>query len=213
VHPRLLLDLVAEGAFRPAYRHRLERLEESAGGVILYARAPAAANLLARRNLFLAHSPASVQQLASGPLPDRPLYLSGGSDDGFLVICPEEATAYAPWRSGRPKAYRQAKAERVAHLCERVRAEAPELADLAVVAAATPLTYRDYVTTPFGSLYGVKHRVGQINPQPQTRIPGLWLAGQATAAPGVLGAMLSGFLACGAIFGHDELREELKRCV
>lgn len=212
LHPRLLLELVPAGAFRPAYRHRLERLEESAGGVVLYARSPAAATLLARRNLFLAHSPEAVRRLAAGPLQERPLYLSGGDGAGFLVICPEEVTAYASWGVARPAAYRQAKAERVACLRERVRAEVPELADLEVVAAATPLTYRDYVTTPCGSLYGVKHRVGQFNPQPQTRIPGLWLAGQATAAPGVLGAMLSGVLACGAIFGHDELREELKRC-
>jgi len=31
------------------------------------------------------------------------------------------------------------------------------------------------------------------------------------AAPGVTGAMLSGFLAAGAIVGHDLLREDIKR--
>lgn len=217
IHPRLLLDLVPDGLLRPAFRHRIERLEESAGGLILYARSKGAPALLQGRNLFLVRSLESVQQLAAAPLDERPLYLSGGSDDGFLVICPITVASFAAdddtTFGQRSTAYRRDKAAWVAALRQRLADEVPELTEgLEVVAAATPCTYRDYVTSPFGSLYGVKHRVGQLNPQPQTRVKGLWLAGQATAAPGVLGAMLSGVLACGAIFGHDELRKELQRC-
>lgn len=77
---------------------------------------------------------------------------------------------------------------------------------------ATPLTVKDYLKVPSGALYGVKQKVGQYNPIPMTRMGGLFLAGQAVAAPGLLGAMLSGFLACGSILGHDLLRKGLKKC-
>jgi all-trans-retinol 13,14-reductase len=95
----------------------------------------------------------------------------------------------------------------------RVAEAFPDLADAAgLTVTATPLTLRDHCRTPHGGLYGVKHRVGQRNPDPATRIPGLFLAGQATAAPGILGATLSAYLACGAILGHERLAKELKAC-
>ncbi len=77
---------------------------------------------------------------------------------------------------------------------------------------STPLTVRDFVHTPFGSLYGAKRRVGQHTVPPLTRYKGLFLAGQAVTAPGLLGAMISGVQACGHIFGHDEIFEDLRQC-
>ena len=38
------------------------------------------------------------------------------------------------------------------------------------------------------------------------------LAGQAVTSPGILGAVLSGFMACGNILGHERLIKELKAC-
>ncbi|HAD04632.1 MAG: hypothetical protein A2091_05960 [Desulfuromonadales bacterium GWD2_61_12] len=218
LHPRLLPELLPAGVLRPAYCHRLERLEESAGGLVLFANCAATPAPLRRRNLFLS---GGGEQFVAGPVDGRPLYLSGceagDTGGGFLAILPLSVDDFAPWRSSRrqerPPAYRQRKEDLTAAVLARLRREVPELAGaIRAVAAATPLTYRDYVASPYGSLYGVKHRVGQLNPQAQTRARGLYLAGQATAAPGVLGAMLSGFLACGTILGHESLRQELKRC-
>ena len=94
-----------------------------------------------------------------------------------------------------------------------IRASCPEIAEKIIdVTCATPLTLRDYTNSPFGSLYGVKHKIGQYNPMPVTRLKGLFLAGQATTAPGIMGAMMSGFLACGTILGHEKLQKELKQC-
>ena len=102
-------------------------------------------------------------------------------------------------------------------MTERVRcfieASSPEIADRIIdMECATPLTLRDYTNSPYGSLYGVKHRVGQYNPMPVTRLKGLFLAGQAITAPGIMGAMMSGFLACENIFGRKHLQKELKQC-
>jgi all-trans-retinol 13,14-reductase len=45
-----------------------------------------------------------------------------------------------------------------------------------------------------------------------TKIPGLFLAGQGVIAPGVLGAVISGMVACGMIVGENELLEQVVRC-
>jgi len=89
----------------------------------------------------------------------------------------------------------------------------PDLAgNLRFLEGSTPLTVRDFCSTPLGGLYGVKHMVGQYNPHPVTKIPGLFLAGQAIVSPGIMGAVLSGLLACGSVLGHEFMRKELKAC-
>ncbi|MCK5914736.1 MAG: hypothetical protein KAG92_01250, partial [Deltaproteobacteria bacterium] len=60
--------------------------------------------------------------------------------------------------------------------------------------------------SPKGSLYGVKHMVGQFNPASKTRLDNFFLAGQAIAAPGVLGAITSAQMAVAEIVGHDKVQ-------
>ncbi len=81
-----------------------------------------------------------------------------------------------------------------------------ELVDL-----ATPLTLRDYSMAPEGAVYGVGRLLGQYNPAPVTRLPGLFLAGQGVSVCGLMGTLISGYMACGSILGHEFLRGELKK--
>ncbi|MCK4502784.1 MAG: hypothetical protein KAU22_07085, partial [Desulfuromonadales bacterium] len=62
-----------------------------------------------------------------------------------------------------------------------------------------------------GAIYGVARELGQYNPLPVTRLPGLFLAGQAVTVCGLMGTMVSSCLACGSILGHEFLRGELKK--
>ena len=97
-------------------------------------------------------------------------------------------------------------------LCQYIAAVNPELSEnIRFTECSTALTLRDYSHSPFGSLYGVKHKVGQYNPLPLTKAKGLFLAGQAIAAPGILGAVVSAFLVCGIIIGHYRVLKELKK--
>jgi all-trans-retinol 13,14-reductase len=48
--------------------------------------------------------------------------------------------------------------------------------------------------------------VGQFNPAPKTRLTNFYLAGQAVAAPGLLGAITSALLAVGEIVGHEKVQ-------
>jgi len=214
VHPAVLIDLAPATFFRPVFRKRMKQLENSSSALIFYATCEHAPDWLLRTNLILSN--------ANDTQENNLLFIAGAerSDDatrcgGLVVINPCSAEVTARWQATRfgqrPADYKQFKAALNEQIMRRLQA-LQELGDVHPVALATPLTLRDYSNNPGGGLYGVMHRVGQYNPQPVTRVHGLLLAGQAVAGPGLFGTMLSAFLSCGSVLGHDQLREELKQC-
>ncbi len=223
VHPRTLLELVPDSLFRPVYRKRLKALEETVSAFMVYAASDASIPSLAGANLFAFPEVERLADLGTRPLEEAPLYLTAAYRDadnaprGFVGISPalyEQTRAWERSEPGRrPDEYRRFKEEIVARLQRHIERLCPELRGTPqIIEGATPLTIRDFSNSPGGGLYGVKHMVGQYNPLPVTKVKGLLLAGQAVVSPGVLGAVLSGFIACGAILGHDRLRKELKAC-
>jgi all-trans-retinol 13,14-reductase len=222
LHPALLLDLVPEGAFRPAYRKRLAHLEDTISAFLCFGVTSEPVPSLGKVNRFLFPEPSCCESLGERPVAQAPLYLSAayGVDDtprGFVAICPAPFAESARWgatrRGARPEEYRLAKERALEGMLSRIERCCPEVSGKMVsVEGSSPLTVRDYCSSPSGGLYGAKHMVGQYNPGPTTRVPGLYLAGQGIVSPGVLGAALSGLLATGCILGHDQIRKELKAC-
>jgi len=223
VHPRLLLDMVPPASFRPVYRKRIEGLEETVSAFMLYSVSDTPIPSLARRNLFVFPSADAIHGLGGRTLDESPLYITaayrdgGGEPRGFIGITPTLPERTRKWEGSaagrRPEEYLSFKRDLVARIQRLVENACPEF-DGATrpVEGSTPLTLRDFYNMPLGGLYGAKHRAGQYNPGSTTRIKGLFLAGQAVTSPGILGAVLSGFLACGNILGHDILIKELAAC-
>ena len=223
VHPRAMLEMVPEGSFRPAYKNRILGLEDTVSAFALYSVSDLPLPFLAGRNLFVLPSPDGFRTLGNRPLEESPLYLTaacappGDAPRGFIGIFPTLPEATRAWDDSvtgrRPGSYGRFKEGIAGRMESLVKRYCPELGGATVCAASsTPLTVRDFCNAPSGALYGVKHRVGQYNPVPLTRVKGLYLAGQAVTSPGILGAVLSGFMACGNILGHDRLIKGLKAC-
>lgn len=222
-HPAVLLDLLPEGAFRPVFRQRIRNLAETPSAYMLFGNAESPVDSVERRNLFVCPETdvAGFFRPGRGPA-EGPFYVaasgcSGGSDARAVVaIAPGSLADVSRWlhtRTGaRTTEYREHKARRLDEMRAALLRHAPELATVQFTEGATPLTLRDYMHTPHGSLYGPRHSVAQFNPVPGTRVPGLLLAGQAVVAPGLLGAVVSAFLTCGFVVGHDNLRKELRAC-
>ena len=223
LHPRLLLDLVPEGAFRPAYRKRLAQLQDTVSAFLAYAVCAEPLAELAGSNLFLLPDAACIHEMGRRATGEAPLYLSGAyragesTPSGFVGIFPANFDETAPWQESRlgkrPEGYRQFKQQNLDRMRRQIERLSPDLAGkIRGMEGSTPLTVRDFCASPSGGLYGVKHMVGQYNPLSATRMKGLYLAGQALVSPGVMGAVLSGLLACGTILGHERMRKELKAC-
>jgi len=222
--PRDLCAMLPRDALRPAYRRRLERLRDTPSAYMLFGQAEERLDLLDRRNIMLL--PCSdggrlFRRYAAGEA--RPLFLSmDQSTDcpgprGIMALAGgdfSEVEAWADSRPGsRPAAYREHK-EAVAEAVQaQVLAACPELkGKVRFTASATPLTFAHRLRAPRGGLYGVLRGVGQDALLPMTRVPGLFLAGQSVVAPGLLGAMVSAFLACGFVLGQEELRQGVAAC-
>jgi all-trans-retinol 13,14-reductase len=223
IHPRQLLEIVPDSVFRPVYIKRLQELEETASACILYVVCNGPIEELTRSNVFIFPEPDLTFLDKNIDVEKRPMYItaagekSDGAKHGFIAICPmsKEQTKplVDPVSQERSADYKILKEEMCEKMVRSIKVSCPKIAEKIIeVTCATPLTLRDYTNSPFGSLYGVKHKIGQYNPMPATRLKGLFLAGQAVTAPGIMGAMMSGFLTCGTILGHEALQKELKQC-
>ncbi len=222
VHPRHLLNMVPDGFFRPIYRKRLAGFEETPSAYMLFGKTDVVMEDLLGRNQFLFAEEAFPRFDASVPLAGRPLYLAAAGEGGqrgraFMALCPASLSEVADWSQSttgrRSGAYLAHKERITGQLLGRIEEFRPGFSGHVVFTeCATPLTLRDFANNPLGSLYGVQHRIDQYDLVPVTRLKRLFLAGQALTAPGVMGTMISAFLACGTILGHEHLREELRKC-
>ena len=78
---------------------------------------------------------------------------------------------------------------------------------------ATPLSYRDYIGTDDGSMYGIAKDYN--NPlktfiSPRTKIPNLYLTGQNLNLHGILGATMSGLVTSVAFLGNENIIEKIR---
>ena len=198
-HPKLMLEMMPENAFSPAYRRRISRLEETPSAVVLYGRCSSSSF---SGNLILANEPHDFADCLNMPLEERPLFISSPmktATGSVSVICPA-TLADIPGNgdntsSGRPNGYKEWKNGVADRLIHRISACAKDLTgDFELLDVATPLTFRERLSSPEGGLYGVKHRLADFPLLPRTAVKGLYLSGQAMVAPGVLGALCAGFL-------------------
>lgn len=221
LNPTRLPPLLPPGMLRPAYLKRLNNLRQTCSAYIVFARSAGSLEFLRGRNLYVQPQAGLFQTHAELPLEQRAFYLTAadqgraGALRGLIGIVPAqfaEVTEWATALGGRPAAYRDWKAQQGERLLNLFVRHCPELIGLEAIEVATPLTLRDYSRAPQGAIYGVGHWLGQYNPQPATRLPGLFLSGQAVTAPGLLGTLVASYLTCGTILGHERLRGELKAC-
>lgn len=78
---------------------------------------------------------------------------------------------------------------------------------------ATPLSFRDYIGSDDGSLYGIAKDYRdpfKTLIAPGTKLPNLYLTGQNLNLHGVLGSAFSGIVTCAAFLGNDEFIDEIR---
>ncbi len=219
LNPVLLPELLPPGALRPAYRKRLQQLRQTTSAYLLFGRCASVPPLMDRRNLFVQQQPGPFSLDWDTSVEKRGFYLTspsqGAAGAGLVAIVPASYTEVSHFDAGyrsRQQGYREFKEELAARWLAQIEDCCPELHGLEAIDLATPLSLRDYSQAPAGAIYGVGHHLGQYNPHPTTRVPGLFLSGQAIAAPGFLGAVVAAYLTCGTILGHDLLQREIKLC-
>jgi all-trans-retinol 13,14-reductase len=227
-HPGYLPDLLPPELISPMSNARMRSLEDTFSTSMLFCAHNAAMPLLRGSNLFISVRKTLDDVFGPNGRPeDGPFYISCNNQESalpssryahsFIAIAPSGARAFEPWKHSRtgkrPTEYTALKKEHDEAMWSAIKRYCPEVASADILDSATPLTNKDYLSSPNCGLYGAKHSITQLSPSPITRIPRLWLAGQAIFAPGILGSILSSIVACGVILGVDELTREISDCV
>jgi all-trans-retinol 13,14-reductase len=223
IHPKVFLKLVPESLFRPAYRKRLKALDETSSAYILFAGCREIPESLTHRNMLVTSNWDWSDSMENNDLKNRPLYICCNPQApkqseicGLTGIVPAQMIEMEPWLNSSPgkrsKDYLHFKEKISLDLQRYIERCLPEMiGNVEFAECATPLSLRDFTNNPFGGVYGVKHKIGQYNPMPVTKAKTLYLAGQAVVAPGIMGAVISAFVVCGYIVGHEQLLTQLQQ--
>lgn len=78
--------------------------------------------------------------------------------------------------------------------------------------SSTPLTYRDYIGSVSGAMYGIEKFASDplaSKISPKTKVKNLFLTGQDVFMHGILGVTISGFLTAGEILGNEIVFKDL----
>ncbi len=110
----------------------------------------------------------------------------------------------------RAAGYQQWKQQQTTKLIETAHKTYPEMmSNFQPVTTSSPLTFRDELNYPHGTIYGMQHSLEQFSIGTRTHLPGLWLSGQNTLMPGVLGASLSALITVGSMTDLETLWKEV----
>lgn len=220
-HPAAMVAAAPTGSLREPYRQRVLSLQTTGSALMLFCESDSPLPELSGRNILLWPGGSfSEKLLGRVPMQENAIFLFAGQGSveagrSVTIIASMAPNYFAKWADTctgtRPTDYRQEKLRLMDTLLAEAESRCPAIVGrLAPVEGATPLTLRDWCQAPNGAMYGAKHSTEQFNPQPLTRIRGLLLCGQSIVAPGVLGAVVSAYLACGFLLGHEVLHHQLQ---
>jgi len=205
-HPAEILRLTGPGGMRPSLEERIRDTPDSASVVLIYAGLTQPPTALGRSHHFARiRGDGDLYYLA-------PSNFETACDTPYLeamVWVPGDAVA--EWRDSkkgkRPEDYETWKRVWEQEILGAITTRHPQLAGtITRVWSSSPLSVTDYVRSRNGAAMGLSHDVGHIGTDPlprRSRLKNLFFAGQSIGHPGVLGAMIDGFVMAGAIVGKD----------
>ncbi|MEX2336693.1 MAG: NAD(P)-binding protein [Fulvivirga sp.] len=230
IHPALTLDMIEEGKVRKAYRKRINSLENSVSVFILY---------LVLKKDKVRNFNCNYYHYIDPDVWDGPVYkdkdwpsgyavFSGASSraedyaDSLIVMAYMRYDETRQWedtfntvskKSVRGQEYENFKKEKAELLFDELEKKFPDIRENTEAwYTSTPLTYRDYIGTKDGALYGIKKYYK--NPlrsfvSPRTKVPNLLFTGQNLNMHGVLGVTIGAVTTCSELLGHKELMDKI----
>ncbi len=231
LHPAVTFDMVEEGKIRSVYRKRINNLENSISVFIVYLVMKKDSVKYFNRNYYHYINPDVWSGTAYGDDWPRGYALFTGVSskdsvytDAVTVMAYMHYDEMTQWESThntvlhkdeRGESYDAFKREKAEQLIQHMGKRFPEIArNIDTYYTSTPLTYRDYIGTKDGSLYGVIN--DYKNPMrsfisARTKIPNLLLTGQNLNMHGVLGVTISSIVTCSELLGNKYIMDKVIR--
>lgn len=152
------------------------------------------------------------------------LYVAGvpNAERGRYAVVAVAAANYGDWKDWgttdtgrRGQKYDELKQQFADNMVRQVRAQWPEAASsIELIDCNSPLTLQNYTQSPLGTGYGIKKTVetlGSSQVGAKTSIKGLYMIGQSSQLPGIVGTVISSVVACSHILGEDYLLGKIAR--
>ena len=217
IHPREILKILPQDYLSKAFIDRIEAFEPSAGFFLVYSLAEVSSDKINCKPTVNSLFPITdLDQLLDPDYTGVPALgivknserVNGKSYTiltAFEPSFPKHVEAWKDSRTGkRPPKYMEYKQKRVNHMKKRILGFYPEYRNsFKVLDAASILTFRDYLNSPYGSAYGIKQKVGQYNLFGKLPLRNVYAAGQSAVLPGALGAMMSSFILARSILSKE----------
>jgi all-trans-retinol 13,14-reductase len=228
IHPARLLEMAPEAPFRPAYRNRVTGIEDTCGVFTLYLSMKPGAFPYRNRNYYVFKTEdvwgATDYTSSNWPLGYMLHFSPSSKSEEFATAI--IVNTYLRWKDVEPwkdtmtgkrgKEYLEFKKEKAEKLLAMLESDFPGISNAtAAYYTSTPLTYRDFIGSPTGSIYGLQKDFN--NPLstmvvPRTSIPNLLLTGQNINIHGVIGVTICSVLTCSALVGQKYLIGKMKNC-
>jgi all-trans-retinol 13,14-reductase len=231
-HPHHTLELLPQGAFKPAYVNRVRDMKNGIACIAGYFLSDAAE--APKRNFNMYVNPTwDIDRtyvdngFAEGQAAEKALFITFPSDRERVWPFPRmvlslgvmpwnEVAPYADSKTGaRADGYRELKERHGKALQRSIEEYLPDHAGhLKVAEISTPLTNRDYTRTAEGAMYGLRHgieRWGKYSLRTKTKIENLLLTGHSVLMPGVVGVTIGAFITCSYLLGFDELFQRVAK--
>ena len=208
VHPAVIIAMLPGDALRPAYAERVTQLENTKGLFCVNLAVDSDTHESLSYNIYRLH-PEEDGSLSRGIF--HQLRNSGQPGVNILsMITMSGIDEWQKWlgtKSGRRgRDYAEAKGEKARFLIDEASKLFGHLRGMKILDIYTPLTIRDQVNSPDGSAYGILRSTRQLMKTAslrRTSVGGLFLAGQNSLAPGIMGTMLGSFQTVRQVIGHE----------
>lgn len=224
VNPKQMIGMVDDGVFTQAYKSRIKGIADTTAVFSLFLRFKEGAMPYLNSNFygFSTDSPWQMNGDIGDTWPQGYLYMHHCHEPnpkyarGGVVLAYMSMDAVRNWSDTsighRGDDYERFKAHMAERLLDSVEKDFPGLRD-AVEAyyAASPLTYRDYTSTPEGSIYGLEKNVNNIADRVsyKTKVSNLLLVGQNINSHGMLGVLVGTMNVCQHLLGEEKVRQQM----
>jgi all-trans-retinol 13,14-reductase len=233
IHPSNTLDMVEPGKIRKAYSTRIHNLENTSSVFILNIVLNPKTLKYRNCNIYHYKNPDVWNTLNynedNWPLGYALFFPVSRQDEEYAesltIMAYMKYEDVAPWefsfhtiphhRTNRGEGYEDFKSRKAEKLINELEKRIPGLrSKIKSYNTSTPLTYRDYIGTKDGSMYGVmkdyNDPIKTFIPT-RTKVPNLFFTGQNISLHGVLGVTISSVTTCSEFFGMEYLINKINK--
>ncbi|GHC42342.1 phytoene desaturase family protein [Ulvibacter litoralis] len=232
IEPKLTIQMVGEGSFRKSYVSRIKNIESTMAAFTLYLVLKPGTFEYLNKNYYHYKDEDAVWDAFNYTQENWPrAYMismgikknSDGYGDNLTAMTYMNFDEMKPWegtfntaadKNERGQTYDEFKKEKEEQFITEIEKKFPNIRDcIEAVYSSTPLSYRDYIGSNRGSMYGyVKDANNPLKSfiSARTKIKNLYFTGQSLNMHGILGVTISGVVTCSLLLGSEYLVSKVK---